>query len=224
MNTALHPLHAQRGLTLLELLVAVALTALIALLSWQALDQALTLQQAGQAQRTRLMALQQALNFLQRDLLQMAPRPIRDEMGERQPAFLLTPDQAEWSRIALAEGPEGRPGLLRVGYRLHDGTLQRLIWPVMDRAPDTRPRITSLLENVTTWRLEALDPAAPVEQWTEEWHHPIRRPPVVRLTLQLKDMAAPLQWRFRILDLGQTSTLTGGQRFEPDIYEQMETP
>lgn len=55
---------------------------------------------------------------------------------------------------------------IRLGYRLRDGRLELLIWPVLDRAPATVPEIYPLLEGVDNLRFRHLDVNG---NWQEFW-------------------------------------------------------
>src|SRR5690606_21474916 len=76
-----------RGFTLLELLVAVGLFAVLAGLAWGSLDglsrSSLHMQEAA----TRLAATQRAMDLVVRDLRQAVPRPVRDGSGRTEAAL-----------------------------------------------------------------------------------------------------------------------------------------
>ncbi len=112
---------AQRGLTLLEALVALALMALIGVASYQVLTATIMTQDAQARHRQELAQWQRALSILQRDIEQAQPRAVRNTGAKPLAALLL--NEAD-SRLELTSGGRRNPLLLaqspliRVRYRL----------------------------------------------------------------------------------------------------------
>ena len=93
------------------------------------------------ARGERLGELQRAMQLMQRDVLEIAPRSVRDEMGDALPAMRIGTDVAlELTRSGWSN-PLGqrRSELQRVAYVARDDTLYRYYWNVLDRAEDTQP-------------------------------------------------------------------------------------
>jgi general secretion pathway protein J len=59
--------------------------------------------------------------------------------------------------------------LQRVAYRLDEGTLKRLMWPVLDLGPQTTPVETALLDDVEEFRVRFCSPPACADTWHEVW-------------------------------------------------------
>ena len=74
------------GFTLLEVLLAIGITAMIGLGSWQILNSAIRASEATQERLAELNSLQKTMLIVSRDLQQILPRSIRDEYGDYQPA------------------------------------------------------------------------------------------------------------------------------------------
>jgi general secretion pathway protein J len=148
--------EARGGFTLLELLVAVAILALVAVGSYRLLFDTINTRDRGMAHEQALSGLQRAEMMIQRDLLQIAPRPIRDEFGDVQPAFLMSPEKGmEFTRRGWRNPlQETRSNLVRVRYRIESGKLLREHWPVLDRARTSTPVRTVLLDDVSDFRLQ----------------------------------------------------------------------
>ena len=79
-------LSRHSGFTLLEVLLAIGITAMIGLGSWQILNSAIRASEATQERLAELNNLQKTMLILSRDLQQVLPRSIRDEYGDYQPA------------------------------------------------------------------------------------------------------------------------------------------
>lgn len=151
----------QRGFTLLELLVALSLLALMSALSYRAVSGALEAERSVRAESARWSGLSVFFEQFERDALQAVRRPIRDESGRGRPAFILRNDEAaiteprvEWTRLgdAMVSDTDSR----RVAYRLSEGRLQILGWPVLDRAPNSTAQVVTLLEGVREFQLRVL--------------------------------------------------------------------
>ncbi|SUD53922.1 general secretion pathway protein J [Ectopseudomonas oleovorans] len=76
---------AQRGFTLLELLIAIAIFALLGLATYRMLDSVLSADAVTREHERQLRELTRALSAFERDLRQVTVRPIRDAFGDAQP-------------------------------------------------------------------------------------------------------------------------------------------
>jgi general secretion pathway protein J len=72
----------QRGFTLVELLVALFITAVMFAFGYRALDQAFRSRREVDEQSARLIAVQQAIRTLEQDAELLAPRPVRNLIGD----------------------------------------------------------------------------------------------------------------------------------------------
>jgi general secretion pathway protein J len=162
-----------RGFTLLELLVALAVFAILATAAYSGLRNVLFTRVAVEAQSQRLAAVQLAFHRLGQDIEQAAPRGIRDEYGEPQAAMLGDPLTDEPLILTRAgwDNPLGQPraSLQRVVYRVRDGQLWRLHWPVLDRGSLIEPRETRVLDQLREFRIRFLDQN---ESWRNDWPPP----------------------------------------------------
>lgn len=159
----------QRGFTLLEVLIAITITAVIGLGSWQLLNTAIRAYELSQANLQSLSQLQRAQLNISRDFTQLVPRAIRDEYGDYQPAlktedgfYLVELTRAGW-RNPLQER---RSELQRVAYELSDGDLLRHHWKVLDRAQDSVPTTRRLLSDVESVSISFLNTS---RAWLDEW-------------------------------------------------------
>jgi general secretion pathway protein J len=148
------------GFTLIEVLIAMAITAFVAAAAYAGISSVLTGSERLQEAQARVEELNRALAFLNRDLRQFVDRPVRDEYGELQPA--LTGGPLAFFPLSLTRGgwhnSQGLPrsDLQRVQYYLEDGALWRAYYPVLDRVPSTARLETRLLDGVDSLELRFL--------------------------------------------------------------------
>ena len=168
------PKTPTRGFTLLELLVALAVFAIMAIAAYEGLHNVLFTRAAVEAQSQRLAAVQMTVFRLEQDIEQTVPRGIRDEYGEPQPALfggaLASSDTLTLTRTGW-DNPlkQPRATLQRVAYRLQEGRLWRLYWPVLDRGGVMEPRETLLLDRVQTFKVRFLGEDG---TWQDNWPLP----------------------------------------------------
>jgi len=162
-----------RGFTLLELLVALFIAAVMFAMGYGAITQALTSRDSLKEQQAHLLELQTAVRVLEQDFMQLAPRPVRQAIGDEpaQPALLGAVPGTQ-PIVALTRGgwanPAGlqRPGLQRVAYFLENGTLRREYWNVLDPTLASTTTKRDLMTHVKAVTLRYLDVA---HQWQEQW-------------------------------------------------------
>lgn len=166
----MHP-NISKGFTLLELLVALAIFAVIATLAYSGLNTVLMTRSQIERHANQLTQLQITFARLGRDIEQFVPRPIRNEYGDLQPALQGTVTTLELTCTGWRNpGQQPRSSLQRVAYHLADNTLWRTYWSVLDRAQDTQPLRTALLKDLSEIRLRFMDE---VQQWHDEWPPPL---------------------------------------------------
>ena len=162
-----------RGFTLLELLVALFIAAVMFAMGYGAITQALTSRDSLKEQQAHLLELQTAVRVLEQDFMQLAPRPVRQAIGDEpaQPALLGAVPGVQ-PIVALTRGgwanPAGlqRPGLQRVAYFLENGTLRREYWNVLDPTLTSTTSKRNLMTHVKAMTLRYLDQS---HQWQEQW-------------------------------------------------------
>jgi general secretion pathway protein J len=186
------------GFTLLELLVAMAIFAILGTLALSGYTELQRQSEYAEQRLERTREVQRAIQAIAQDLGQIEPRPIREPLGETVlPAVLATESieygiqftRAGWSNTAgLA-----RPTLQRVGYRLDGEGLWRDHWPVLDRTLVMEPVRVKLLTQVRTVRFRFMNAS---REWVDRWPandgtaltgNERLRPAAVEVTLELED-------------------------------------
>jgi len=198
-----------RGFTLVEVLIALGITAFVSAIAYTGLSTVITGVESTRETMRRTVEVNRAWMILSRDLRQFVPRPVRDEFGEEEPAlwggpaarFPLALTRAGW------HNPIGHPrsNLQRVIYRIEDNTLWRDTYTVLDRAGDSEPQEVSLLDGVENFELGFLAGLDAVEaagdssnldtrNWSENWvpdtsvaGQGLNPPLAVEVRLQLED-------------------------------------
>ena len=150
-----------RGFTLLEILIAIAIMATMAVLGYRALE-AMTQSEARlSAEAARWRTLDLFFARLEGDLREAVPRNAR--LGEsREPAWFATVDANGNALLAFSRaGPEFNlepgSGGQRLGYRFRDGVIEVLYWATYDRVRGVEPTVYPLLSDVASFRLAYLD-------------------------------------------------------------------
>ncbi len=165
-------LRREAGFTLLELLIALAIFAILSSLAYGSLSSALFAREQSQQRTEDLARLQMAFLFISRDLEQVVNRPIRNTWGDTQQA-LFTPQRTY--RLEFTRGGWNNPAqarrstLQRVAYAIEDGEFIRHSWWVLDRT-DEKPTLSQpLLDGVEEFELRFLDDK---NKWNKEWPVP----------------------------------------------------
>jgi general secretion pathway protein J len=162
-----------RGFTLIELMVALFIAAIMFAMGYGALSQGLKSHETLKDQQARLLALQTTVRLLEQDFVQLTPRPVRQAIGDdpAQPA-LQSGTPGTQPVVALTRGgwanPAGaqRTGLQRVAYLLEDGTLKREYWTVLDPTLASTTVKRELLGHVKAFSIRYMNVN---RQWQDQW-------------------------------------------------------
>ncbi|TAN64920.1 MAG: type II secretion system protein GspJ [Methylobacter sp.] len=159
-------IKSSRGFTLLEILIAMAIFAIMSVMAYSGLRVLLDARAATSIRSERLAELQVTLYLLGEDLAQAIARPVRDEYGTPELSVrggvsgeLLSLSRSVPAWSAYQVGSQ----LQRISYRFEQGSLYRLAWTTLDRTQQTEHRRRKLiaLEKI---RLRFFD-----QDWTDNW-------------------------------------------------------
>lgn len=161
--------RSQQGFTLLELVVATAIFAIMSAMVYTTLAGVRTNLQFSQQAESSMRELHYAMRRIALDVTQLQPRPVRDELGDVSGAIQTGGGQAA---IELSVGGWRNPlqaprgSIQRVAYIVDGDILARLHWPVLDRTLGTEPLRVDLLTGVINIEVRFLDQTG---EWSEQW-------------------------------------------------------
>ena len=178
---------ASDGFALVELLVALAIFAVIGAIAYQGLATVARAREIVGLESARLADAQFSIALLERDLRQSIARTVRGGYGETLPALEGGRERIELTSLAFAS-PQGgaRAQLARVAWTRTEQGLARVAWSALDRAPNARAEQRVLAPGATSMRLRYLDAS---QRWLDAWppqpqrDHLERLPRAVELTL-----------------------------------------
>lgn len=161
---------AINGFTLLELLIAIAVFAIMSAMAYGGLSSVISNSTITEVELEKVRTVQRAMFTMTRDFTQIANRKIRDEFGTTQPHLVAGANidyLVEFTRNGRRNPAKLlRSHLLRVAYRFEDNKLTRLFWPQLDRVQGMEPYEDILLEDVKLAELRYLDNSG---EWHDQW-------------------------------------------------------
>ncbi len=149
----------QGGFTLIEILIAFLIFAIVGFISSQLVSQTLNANETLSDRGSRLNEIHRAMSVLQRDLMQLTNRSIRDTYGDvRGPLLIGSDGSIEFTRNGWRNPLRlPRSEVQRVAYLMQDNSLLRGYWTVLDRAQDSEPAYQTVLTDVSAIEFFAVD-------------------------------------------------------------------
>jgi general secretion pathway protein J len=163
-------LDRARGFTLVELLVALLILALLSVMGYRAVASLTDSEVRLSAEAARWRSLEALFARLEADLRQAQPRAVR-RGNDVVPAWLGSVDLdgnavLEFSRAGPEFSLEAGSAGQRLGYRLRNGTVEVLYWPYLDAAPQTAATAYALADGIARLTLAYFDRSG---AWRERW-------------------------------------------------------
>ncbi|MGG5219034.1 MULTISPECIES: type II secretion system minor pseudopilin GspJ [Rahnella] len=173
----------QQGFTLIEVMIAMAIFAMLSLLAYQILSASVKNSEIAQEHTARLNEIQTAFSLLERDLIQILPRQSNTEE-----AFLSTTETSlRFTTIGSygAAEPLSASDLAQVEWSITDHALTRSVSPQPSPSLSDASTLSALtmLTGVRTlhWRFYSTG-------WTDRWSEASTFPAAIELVVTLEDM------------------------------------
>jgi general secretion pathway protein J len=239
--------HKSAGFTLLEVLIAISIFAIIGLGAYRMLDMIILSQVRVDSHTETLRKTERAMQLISMDFEQLVDRPIRDNYADKL-AAILSPQQdylIEFTRQGWRNPLQfPRSQLQRVAYELgsisnsdsnngasnesSNGThLLRHYWNVLDRAQDSQPRTQVLLKNVDDLQVRFLGSEG---QWHTEWpptlatgKKPHGLPSAVVLEIQTQSLGQ-IERLFQLSEMGEWQAASTQEQVTFAIDEETSEP
>ena len=168
-------LRNNKGFTLLEVLVAIAIFAVLSLAAYQILQGVLRSGEISKEHSNALTELQRAMLIIDQDFSQITYRLSRDENVEEEELQIMSAGESlfesedqgiEFTRLGWTNPFDllPRSELLRVRYRLKEGQLQRLYFLYPDLQVGDEPQEQVLLNDVEALSFRFWDGS-----WQDSW-------------------------------------------------------
>jgi general secretion pathway protein J len=196
------------GFTLIELLVAMSIFVVVGVLAYGGYNNSVKQTEIARTAMKRLAQVQNTVRVLTQDFEQLAPRPVRDVVGDNRLPALMSMTKGEQLFSLTRSGwtnPGGLPRatLQRVTYVLEDDKLRREHFTVLDATLSNEPVKRELIDHVKAVKVRFMDNQ---RQWQEQWP-PLNaapqtitrlRPLAVEVTLDLEDLGEVV----RVIEVG----------------------
>ena len=156
------------GFTLVELLVAIAIFAVLSALGWKVFDYLIKIKERNTQHEQRLGQLQEAYQQVLRDTVQIVPITA-NVAGQVQPAVMLQNGKLTFSKTGVTDPlMQGIPPEERVEYiyKADEKKLYRYKYKNLNQTGNDQPETSVLLDSVDQFQIMLLNPNE-MAQWPE---------------------------------------------------------
>jgi general secretion pathway protein J len=164
-------LQSLKGFTLIEILIALAVFAILSTITSSVLYNAFTTRTRVNEQSVYLNKLELAISLIQQDTLQILERAIRGNEMRLFPLFIGQSDYVEFTRDGNVNpnSSEKRSTLKRIAYTCQKGVLIRRTWNSLDSLDRTTYQDKVLLEQLDECHFSYLNQTLQVlPEWREQ--------------------------------------------------------
>lgn len=185
----IHRLKISRGFTLIEIVIAVAIFAVIASIIFPALIQFLDIRERVDRKHDEIVGLQKTFQFMANDLRYAANRVSKNEYGDHGKTTLILNDDnlLEFTAIYPDATIKGLNVPRRVVWKLEDNQLQRVQYAVMDPDGESRAFVQKLLNNVDEIAIEVSFVDNGRDNKSDKWEELNRLPDMIEIDIELVD-------------------------------------
>ena len=202
----------ERGFTMVEMLVALAIFSMISVAGVALLQSAASSQMGVKERLSDLSETARAIAVMESDLAQAIARPVRTNATTTTPAFSARGLGVVGQLFALTRAGQAnlddapKPELQHVAYALEKGVLKRLSWSMLDGG---KPQPTIVLKDVASATARFRDEEG---NWRSDWDatDPLALPRAVELELTQK-RAAPVRFLFLVGTGGAAEPVKEGE-------------
>ncbi len=178
----------QRGFTLLEIIVAVSIFAVITSIVFPGLIQFVDLRERLEEKHLQLIGLQKTFLFLSNDLRYAANRLAKDEYGEKDKTTIKVNDDGLLDLTAFYPdiNLNGLSVPRRLRWVLEENELKRIQYPVMDPESETRTMVQTLLKEVEDVEVEVSFIEDGRDSTDDKWEEQTRLPDLITLKIEMQ--------------------------------------
>jgi len=185
-----------RGFTLLEMVVAVAIFAIMATIAYTGLNHTIRVgNQVGESNR-QLSELQFALSYFSSDWLQVSPRKVRNQYGDEESNIIIGDNSVSFTRSGWANLLQRkRSNLQRVQYLVVDSKLVRRHWISLDQGIGEEPLDNVLLHDINALEVHFVDASEKaIDTWPDDLVRDERQPIALKIGVDINRLGKT--WRY----------------------------
>lgn len=197
-------MSTKKGFTLVELLVAIAIFAVLSALGWKVFDYLAKVKDRNAMHEANLEQLQESYQQILRDTMQAVPLTANVK-GQQQPALVLQNGRFNFSKTGVTDplqqgiSPHER---VEYQYRADEKKLYRLKYRNLHQTGNDQPESSVMLEEVEAFEIMVLNPNE-LSSWPESNIDPQQTeqlrllPKGIKINLTVRDVQ--YEWIFSLL-------------------------
>lgn len=167
-------MNKNKGFTLIELMVAVAIFAIISVIAYRTVSSLVTTKQVVLKTQQKWGTIANSIDKINTGWVKAIPLVVRDRNGLILPAFIGRDGlngpydaQLEFTTAGyIGDAVYGASPPHRIGFRYYEHNLYLVTWPVLNRVQGTKPEINLLLKNIDTFKATFM---TPYFEWRTTW-------------------------------------------------------